>query len=223
MLNDHISEDQILIGTALLSESALDDAAAVVRPDQLLSHAARAVFEALLALRSRGEPPVLARVWPIVQACGITEQDVLELQQAAENPMHAEFRAHRVLANWKRREAESLTKRLSEQLHRPDADVDAELHKHVAAVTSVCDENSTEETDGHVGELLRSEEPLSASKRITTGFSDLNATTDGGLLAGQLLCVGARPSVGKTALCAGMAMNCAMVGHPALFSNSRNA
>jgi len=217
MLNDHIGEENTLIGTALLSESALDDAAAVVKPDQILSHSGRVVFEAMLQVRARGEPPVLARVWPIVESSGIKEEDILALQQAAENPRHTEWRARRVLSHWKRREAEVLTAKLSEQLHRPDADVDSELNRHVSAVTAVCDDTASTECDGHVGKLLQEEEPLSQSQRITTGFSDLNATTDGGFLPGQLVCVGARPSVGKTALCSGVAMNCAQLNHPALF------
>lgn len=52
--------------------------------------------------------------------------------------------------------------------------------------------------------------------RITTGFETIDATLNGGLKAGQLVILAARPSVGKTALMLQMAKAAAAAGNPAI-------
>ena len=53
------------------------------------------------------------------------------------------------------------------------------------------------------------------SIRVTTGFSYLDTTINGGFKAGQLIVLAARPSVGKTALMLQIAKHAAETGNPA--------
>lgn len=68
-----------------------------------------------------------------------------------------------------------------------------------------------------VREDLRQIEALKVqgkSLRVRTGFHYLDDTLNGGLKAGQLIVLAARPSVGKTAVMLQWAMNAAQQGHP---------
>ncbi|MEZ6051295.1 MAG: DnaB-like helicase C-terminal domain-containing protein [Planctomycetaceae bacterium] len=60
--------------------------------------------------------------------------------------------------------------------------------------------------------LDAAEEPATA-----TGWPDLNAVLSGGIRPGQLVILAARPSVGKTALAANLALHLTQCGKPALF------
>lgn len=58
---------------------------------------------------------------------------------------------------------------------------------------------------------------VEGSPAMSTGFPELDAITGGGLHAGDLTVIGARPSCGKTSLARNIARNLAVAGHPVLF------
>lgn len=67
-------------------------------------------------------------------------------------------------------------------------------------------------------EAEQTQEALRAGKnvRVTTGFSTIDKVMNGGMKAGHLVIIAARPSVGKTALMLQMAKAAAQAGNPAI-------
>lgn len=67
-------------------------------------------------------------------------------------------------------------------------------------------------------EAVRTEAAAKAGKtiRVTTGYETIDMLLNGGMKAGQLVVLAARPSVGKTALMLQMAKSAAAAGNPAI-------
>jgi len=203
------------IGSALLAPDALDEVAAIVEPRHFADERARTVLEALLKLRRDGRPATVDLVAPMVARQGVTADDLLRMMEAVPHGFHAGFYASRVLQSWMRREYSHRTTETRQALSAPDADVDALLHNHVRDVESILD-TTRDDDEGRIDDLLLRTADAPPTERLKSGLISLDLLTDGGFVPGQLVCIGARPSVGKTAFCASPALAAATEGIPAV-------
>lgn len=125
-----------------------------------------------------------------------------------------------VLENWRKRRSLQLANDFKKQLVEEDP---AEAIQTVIGELMKVQEEETADDDGSIKEeLLNVYEQLSTQTDqmtgIPTGFDELNKLT-GGLQESDLIIIGARPSMGKTAFALNVAFNAAEDGEiPCIFS-----
>jgi replicative DNA helicase len=145
------------------------------------------------------------------------------LQQAAQHGAHAEHHARIVVDKWRlRRLSEAATR--TQQLVMTGAiggDVDEIIDRARAAVDEVANigravtsESFSDAMDAYVSEADAPQTPT-----ISTGIRELDIQLGGGLRAGQLIIVGARPGVGKSVLAVNIATAAAEAGHGVFFAS----
>jgi replicative DNA helicase len=83
-------------------------------------------------------------------------------------------------------------------------------HQHGKADTTCGEEDLASIMDREVARMERAEKP----RAVATRYVDLDEKLGGGFHAGELIVIGARPSMGKTALMLNMATNIAQHGTP---------
>ncbi|MDA0284786.1 MAG: AAA family ATPase, partial [Planctomycetota bacterium] len=203
-----------LIGSLLLNGDGIDDVAAMVRPEYFASERLRDIYSVLLRLR-RDDRPTTAEAVAAELGCGEGIVDALHnSMELLPHGLHAEHFARRVKAGWQRRSFGYLMNDTQAELARPDRSPDDVLNHHVRHVEQLLDDEAGDD-DGHISDHLLTMRTESV-ERFTTGLADLDTLLDGGFGAGQLVCIGARPSVGKTAFCSGVALSAARAGVPVL-------
>lgn len=204
-----------LIGSLLLHADGIDDVASIIRPEQFAGDLLRLIYEVLLRFR-REDLPTTAEA--VAAELGAQEGIVGALQESLEavpTGLHAEHFARQVLAGWQSRSFAHVVAETAGEMERADNAPDEVLNQHCRQVERLLDSCSAD-NDGHLSDHLLSmnEEPV---ERFSTGVIDLDTLLDGGFGAGQLACIGARPSVGKTVFCSGVALATARSGVPVLF------
>ncbi len=204
------------ISAALLSPDGLDDVAAVVEPRHFKDERCRAVFEALLSLRTSGLSTTTEFVAPLVAKHGVEVNDLFTMLEAVPHAAHATLYAERVRRAWVKRELQHLIINSHRELIQPDADPDEVAGQLVQRVESVLDGDQRDDSNGLLGDWLLKLTDEPDLPRFTTGLMPLDALTGGGLAPGQLVCVGARPGVGKTSLLTGIALAAAQAEIPGL-------
>lgn len=205
-----------LIGSLLLSGEAIDDAAGMVRPEHFGSEPLRAVYCALLKLRRENRPTTAEAV---AGELGCDEGILEALHNSMElvpHSLHAEHFGRLVKAGWQRRSFGHLVNDTQAELRRPDCSLDEVLNGHARKIEQLLDDEAGDD-DGHISDHLLTLDTGKPAERFTTGLADLDVLLDGGCGAGQLVCIGARPSVGKTAFCGSVALAAARAGVPVLF------
>jgi len=207
--------DKELMGSILTSESALEQVASIIEPKHITDDRARIVYEAALKLWKAGKPVMAETVYPLVVGQDVTDDDLIELLESVPHGLHADYHARRVLDSWKKREFTYSAKRAQEELTVPECDIDEIIHSHVLELESLSSGDA--ESDGHIGDHLLTLADEPETEQLPSGLADLDAVlTGGGFAPGQMIAIGARPSVGKTALCAGIALAVAERNVPAL-------
>lgn len=205
-----------LIGSLLLNGDAIDDVAGMIRPEHIANAALRAVYGVLVQLR-REDRPTSAEA--VAGELGCEEGIVDALHNSMElvpHGFHAEHFARLVKAGWQRRSFGHQVTGTAKNLKLPDRSVDEVLNDHIRRIEKLLDDEA-DETDGHISDHLLAAQTEKPVERFTTGLADLDTLLDGGFGAGQLASIGARPSVGKTAFCSGVALSAARAGVPVLF------
>ena len=205
-----------LIGSLLLDETAIDEIGRLIKPEQLASESLGVVLSTLLRLRREGRRTDSEAVAAELGQHEGVLQELMRAMNLVPNAAHADYYAQQVLEDFKRRSFNSVATATNAELKRADCTADEVLSGHVSQIERLLD-GSTTEHDGHIAEHLLEACECDSVERFTTGLPDLDTLLDGGFGGGQLVCTGARPSVGKTALCSGMALAAAQSGTAALF------
>ena len=205
-----------MIGSLLIDGTQIDEIGQLIRLEHFASESLRAVYDVLLRLR-REDRPTTAEV--VAAELGAVDGHVDELVRAMNlvpHGLHADHHARRVVEDFKRRTFRQAMTEANQELTRVDRSADEVLSSHVSRIEALLD-GEAQESDGHISDHLLNAVDSVPVERITTGMTDFDTLLDGGFVPGQLVCVGARPSVGKTAFCSGVALSAAQAGAATLF------
>ena len=209
------------LGALLLDSEALSTVLRYLRPDDFYRAAHRKIYQAILGLFDRNEAidlitlcDELSRAGEL-EACGGTAQ-ISQLTSAVPTSANVEYYARIVQALSMRRELQRIAAAII-----ADSFDDAQ---EVRYIIEEAERRIFEITDRHQSGVFRLAreviaQTVEAIERlyhssgsytgIPSGFSDLDQLTSG-FQASEFVVVGARPSVGKTALALTMAANIAV-------------
>lgn len=204
-----------LLGALLIDPIKVSEVADLVRPEHLSTERGRILYELLLELSGRGEMFDISVVASELK--GRNQADLVggipalvELTQGVTTSQHALYHAGTVKAAGVKRQVSALlaeAQKIALELEPKPEVVDrwmADLQGSLVRLDGYTNPDevvrSWMDTHDLVGEMFT---PQPKNQGIRTGWPDLDGLISG-LTAGQLIVVGARPRVGKTALAASL-------------------
>ena len=231
----NISAEESLLGAFLLSRDAFETAIELnLEPSEFYKPAHQHVFEAMKALAIGGQPIDAITVADELRRSGLLEEmgglaHLLELQAATPAISNAGRYARIVQDTAMLRRLIGVAGEIAELAYSEPDDVSKALDEAETKVFDVAEQRVTDST-AQINAVLREvmddlEVIYTRGDTVTgiaTGFTDLDEMLTG-LHPSQLIVIGARPSMGKTALALCMAANVAKqqaelgTNHPVLF------
>jgi replicative DNA helicase len=205
-----VAAEQSVLGGMMLSKDAIADVVEVLRPGDFYRPAHQAIYDCVLELYGRGEPvdaitvsAELERRQELLRVGGAPYMHTLiaTVPTAANAGYYAEIVAEKAVL---RRLIEAGTRIVQLGYHGSEGSAIDEIVDRAQAAVYDVTERRTSEDYAPLEELLQptmDEIDAIASRGgesigIPTGFSDLDAVTNG-LHPGQMIIVAARPGVGK--------------------------
>jgi replicative DNA helicase len=227
----NLDAEASVLGACMLSSEAIATASALIAPEHFFQPSHGHIFAAVLSLYGSGRP-----VDPITLAAELTKTGTLETiggMSALVTMQCSTSALSNVASHTRLIEAAAAQRRLIgvaseiEVMGYHGTDIDETLDSAERLVLDVADRRRHRDTTIPVGEAVKAaierlERLFESGDSVTgvaTGFLDLDDMT-GGLQPDSLTIVGARPSMGKTAMALGMALHvaCAEKRPVALFS-----
>lgn len=196
--------EQGVLGALLLDNGAFERVSDVLVERQFYHPDYAAIFGTISALIGANKP---ADVLTVFDAGGHDIAALNLLAQSVPSAANARRYADIVAERWRERELLRIAGQLSEAAVRGDAGSVAErVDVSVMALLKLADQEQRQEPAPIEGLLAPWLDQLSevadgtALPAIPTGLSDLDRLTSGGIWRGELWVIGARPSMGKSAL-----------------------
>ena len=204
------------VGCCLVDANAVDVLVGIVEPRHFGNDRARVVYEAILKLSSVGSFISAEEVAHLVSDKGVSADDLVKMLQCVPHGYHVDSYGRRVLEAWKRRQLRYEMAAAVTTSQESAADIDEVLQDTIRKLETTLENGATDEHDGHIEEHLLRLARTPTPQRFSTGIPNLDHVLSGGFTPGQLVCLGARPAVGKSALCGQIALSIATSGVPAL-------
>jgi len=217
----HQDAEMSVLGALLLDPAVLGDVLEIIGPDDFYGTAHRLIFTSIQELEKTGEDPDLVTLCVYMADRSLLEKvggkaylsELLEVLPSTANVIsyariireHAVRRRLAAVADQIRREAYECTESAEIILDRAEANIFQIAKEGV--------QRSTLPVGRVLVEVIQNIERLQASPGVLagldTGFFKLNDLT-GGLSAGELVVVAARPSMGKTTFALNAGINAAL-------------
>lgn len=197
-----VEAEQGLLGSLLMDNTAFDRVGDLVRAEDFFVASHRAVFGEIARQLLAGQP---ADSITVAAALGMPVQDVHELTfglgSGANARRHAELVRERALS----RRMLAVGEEVSALALRHAVPLTDRVDAATAQLAGLLAEQPRDEwvdaAEGMVQHVALLEERAEGKvNAIPTGLEDLDEILEGGMRPGQLIVVGARPSMGKTAL-----------------------
>jgi replicative DNA helicase len=220
-----------VLGACLIDRDAMVQAAALIRPEDFYREAHRRIYRAMLAVTDRGEPssdiPILgaelASRGELEQVGGLPYFG--ELLDAVPTAANVSYHCRLVADCAQRRQLIVAGTEIVRFAYEPDGLAVTTLVDRAEQLVFACGaagSGGTVSVRAAMDEaMVRLDEVRACPGGITgigTGFPDLDNNTDG-WQRGDLVILGARPSMGKTAFAIGSSVAAAMVGHGVLINS----
>lgn len=206
-----LEAERALLGAVMLKGAAMYDVADILTPDSFYAGKHGDIFEAMLALFSKGEPIDLVTLAGKLESQKKLEHIggrgyLAELSDAAPSAANATHYAHVVKAKHIHRELIDAASHIGELGYQEDAEIEKLLDDAQSTVFRIAN-TSTLQKFSSIGEELKDAwkrlESLQENKHelrgIHTGFKELDSIL-AGLQKSDLVILAARPSFGKTSL-----------------------
>lgn len=220
-----IHAEQSLLGSILLGGAdVLDEVSATVSPGDFYKPIHADVFRAAMQLRDKGEPIDSVAIFdhlrrlPDALSADATEDYLDELHESVPHQYTAGYYAKLVQEASRRRQAGYVASDLARNVHDQSADLESAIVSAETSLHSIMERTITGQAMPAAELMTDVVSRIGKSKKpgLSTGFVDVDGML-GGLYAGQLLIVAARPGMGKTALAGNIALNVAEAGTGVLF------
>ncbi|MBM3269645.1 MAG: replicative DNA helicase [Candidatus Sericytochromatia bacterium] len=217
----NLEAEQNVLGAMLLSADAVNRVLEILKVSEVFyrkSH--QVVYDAIRALAERNEPVDLVTVSNYLEANGRMEEvggrlHLADLYNAVATPANAEYYGRIVLDKALRRALIRVGANITELGYQDDEDVETLIDKAEQVVFDL-GQRRTSEDYTHVEPVLvqvfeKAEQQAQQQGVVVgtpTGFYDLDKLL-AGMQPGNLVIMGARPSMGKTSLAMSIARNAA--------------
>jgi replicative DNA helicase len=224
----NLDAERAVLGSALRDNAVIDDLLLVVGAGDFYTDAHQKLFDVIVALHQAGRPADLVTVAEEMKHRRHVEDAggyayIGELWDAAPTAANALHYAAIVKEMAKYRALDHLAGELARMARDRSGPADEALEaaeRGIFALRESALGNTVVDAAQAVGELLDYVDECDRRKgnfdSLRTGFVDLDSKTNG-FRASSLALIAARPSVGKTALGAAIALNAALGGKPVLF------
>ena len=218
-----VGAEEAVLAALLLDDAAIFDVFGIVGPADFFREANRWIFEVAIGLAERGEPITLATVAHELLERGQLdaaggEAYLVELAGKYFTAVGAPAHARIVARDARYRRMIDAAGRIAQVAYRGGPDAEAVLSAAEALLRDATAGSTTAgqfATIADVVERLRNPE-YRARELVPTGLRPLDRLT-GGFGRGDLVCIGAHTSHGKTALAAQVALNMAIGGTPVAY------
>src|SRR6185436_10981455 len=219
-MKDNIQQEieRSIIGICLLEATAIGRTYGLIEPKHFYSAQNFQTYLVLKKMYDQNIPIDHVTVWQnlLTENTLVPKDDIAyyltTLSKNVVSSVHLEYHCHMLKEAWKQRELLRLTS--------SGVDGSTETSKQIAELTEQLNEirGSEFKTDWYdmselmVG-LIKHQQLVAEGKKvfITTGLNTIDKI-NGGFSAGDMIVIGARPSVGKTAFMAMMALAMAKIG-----------
>ncbi len=217
----HLEAEQFVLGAVLLDNEALPKAQEIIRPEDFYRESHRRIYNAMVALFSKGEPIDI-----ITLTEHLRKEDNLEdvgglayiTNLATIIPTSANVRYHCRIIKEKAlfRSIINTAHLISERAFEGSSDADETLDYAERLIFEIADKRtntSFQKAHDIVKATLKTIATLLEKKSnvtgVSTGFKDLDDRTSG-FHPGDLIIIGGRPSMGKTAFALNIAQHSAI-------------
>jgi replicative DNA helicase len=217
----HDEAELAVLGAILLDGEALPAVSHLLRPEDFYRTAHQRIYEALLALFDRGQSVDLITLADELRSRGNLEQcgglaNVSRLTSAVPTSANVEYYARIVQAAAIRRSLARISQEIIARAHDDSVEVPQIVEEAERKIFEISDRHqsgSYHAAKEVVSRTFDAIERLYHSKGsytgVPSGFTDLDNLTNG-FQPSEFIVIGARPSVGKTALALTMAANMAI-------------
>lgn len=206
MLEDLAAPDaeMALLGALLLDNSAFDRIADTVRAEHFYSERHRIVFAEIVAQIASGHPADVVSVGLKVSE-HMSLVDLNAIAQYVPSAANVRRFAETVVERAKSRALMSVSSEIVELAQDHDRPIEERIDAGQALLAKLVDEAPRDDwISAEEGMALHTAvlEERAEGRRpaMATGLTDLDELLEGGLRPGELVIIGARPSMGKTAL-----------------------
>lgn len=198
--------EQGVLGGLMLDNRAFDRVADVVRAEHFYNWDHRAIYSTIAQLVTANKP---ADVLTVFEAGGHDLPYLNSLVTSVPSAANARAYAQIVLERWRSRQLATIGMDLTAEAMRSGAgggDATQAVIDRVFAALMALEQRQSESEPQLIADLLGrfidllSDRAEGKDDSIRTGLTDLDRLTGGGGRAGELWVIGARPSMGKTAI-----------------------
>lgn len=224
-----LEAEQGVLGALMLDRGAIDRLAVPLRAEHFGREDHRKIFAAITECIARNEPADILSVAEALETRGEARQTgglayLAEIANGTPSAVLIRRHAEIVIERAQLRNLMSATGDILEMTRAPGMPVREKIDRAQALIQSVTDGVATNHpTPQRLSEVMKrhlvrlDERKAGQVQAVSTGFAALDRQLNGGLRAGQLVLIAARPSMGKTSLALQIADSVAQDGRVALF------
>lgn len=223
-----VEAEQSVIGALLLDNGAVDRIAVPLTAEHFARDDHRRIWRAIQRLMADGQPADVVTVAAALESTGEAEQCgglayLGEIAESTWSSANVRRYAEILVERAQLRALAAVSDEIAGLVADPSLPLAEKLQAAQGKVMAVAESGAAGRHEPqHIRDALtRHAEVIEARRegRVTatpTGFADLDRLLNGGLRAGQLLILAARPAMGKTSLALQIAHHVAQSGKPAL-------
>ena len=209
--------ERMVLSCLLMHNEVIPDVRDVIHVDDFATDRNRVIYSAIMQLHAEKKIADLITVSTVAR--GVDAVYLAELTSELSVPENIHLWSNRVIGQSQRREIARTIERVKEGLEgKTTRDLIEDLSSAVSVVENRKITRAAVWTDGMLHKAMQQveAEQMGETFGIYTGFADLDAMTQG-FKAGELIIVGARTSVGKSAFALQVAIDLAMNDVPVGF------